>query len=174
MQKNVTNINLQKHCLAVEAVMQALARHFAADEKTWGLAGLLHDIDYDQTKDTPEEHSLLGSKMLAELGLDPEIVNAVKGHNDRHGLQRETLMEKALYCTDPVTGLVVAGALILPGKRLADLSVEFLQNRFHEKSFARGARRETILACSQIDLSLAEFLGISLAAMQGISKELGM
>lgn len=174
MQKNVVNVNLQKHCLAVEAVMQALARRFAVDEEAWGLAGLLHDIDYDQTKDSPEQHSLVGGKMLADLGLSPEIVKAVKAHNDRHGLPRETLMEKALYCTDPVTGLVVAGALILPAKKLAALNVDFLMNRFHEKSFARGARRDPILTCSELKVSLGEFLGLSLEAMQGISDELGM
>ncbi|MEW6662600.1 MAG: HDIG domain-containing metalloprotein [Bacillota bacterium] len=174
MQKNVANINLQKHCLAVEAVMRALARHFGVGEEAWGLAGLLHDIDYDQTKDDPDRHSLVGGKMLEDLGVAPEIVKAVKAHNDRHGLPRETLMEKALYCTDPVTGLVVAGALILPAKKLAALNVEFLMNRFHEKSFARGARRDTIQTCSELGLSLEKFLDISLEAMQGISDELGM
>jgi len=174
MQKNVANHNLQKHCLAVEAVMQALARHFEDDAEAWGLTGLLHDIDYDQTKDDPARHSLVGGNMLADLGVSSDIVAAVKAHNDRHGLPRETRMEKALYCTDPVTGLVVAGALILPDKKLAALNVEFLLNRFHEKSFARGARRETILACSELDLPLGEFLGVSLKAMQGISDELGM
>jgi len=174
MKKNVANHNLQKHCLAVEAVMKALARHFKEDVETWGLTGLLHDIDYDQTKDDPARHSLIGGEMLAGLEVSANIVAAVKAHNDRHGLPRETRMEKALYCTDPVTGLVVAGALILPDKKLAALNVEFLLNRFNEKSFARGARRETILTCSDLGLSLEEFLGISLKAMQGIGDELGV
>jgi len=174
MEKHLTNVNLQKHCLGVEAVMRALAVHFGENVELWGIAGLLHDIDYEETKDDPDRHSLVGGEMLAELGFPAVVVEAVKAHNDRHGLPRETLMAKALYATDPVTGLVVAGALIRPEKKLALLDVPFLLNRFHEKSFARGARRETIMACSELGLSLEEFLGIALEAMQGIAVELGL
>lgn len=174
MRKNVTNKNLQKHCLACEVVMEALAKHFDQDQKTWGLAGLLHDIDYEETKDDPNRHSLMGAEMLEEMGLAEEIIYAVKVHNPAHGLPRKSLLDKALYATDPVTGLIVAGALIRPEKSLSAIDVPFLVNRFGEKSFARGANREQISSCTEIGLELEDFLAISLQAMQGIGKELGL
>ncbi|MCL6639272.1 MAG: HDIG domain-containing protein [Firmicutes bacterium] len=174
LKKNLKNKNLFNHSLAVEAVMRRLARHFGEDEEKWGLAGLLHDIDYDRTKDDPDRHSMAGADMLAEAGLPEDVVYAVRVHNDRHGLPRNSLMDKALYATDPLTGLIVAGALIRPEKKLAAIDVPFLLNRFHEKSFARGANRDTIRACSELGLTLEEFLGLGLEAMQGIAGELNL
>ena len=172
LRKNLTNRNLFNHCLAVEAVMRSLARHFDQDEEKWGLAGLLHDIDYDRTKDDPARHSLEGAEMLAELGMPEDIVYAIKVHNAYHGLPRLTLMDQALYATDPLTGFIVAGALIRPEKKLAVIDVPFLMKRFSEKAFARGANRETMKACSELGLSLEEFIGLGLEAMQGIAAEL--
>lgn len=172
LKKNLKNKNLFNHSLAVEAVMRRLAEHFNEDVEKWGLAGLLHDIDYDRTKDDPARHSMEGAEMLAGLGLPDDIVYAVKVHNDRHGLPRLSLMDKALFATDPLTGLIVAGALIRPEKKLAAIDVPFLLKRFSEKAFARGANRETIKACSETGLSLEEFMGIGLEAMQGIAEEL--
>ncbi|MCL6612946.1 MAG: HDIG domain-containing protein [Peptococcaceae bacterium] len=174
LKKNLKNKNLFSHSLAVEAVMRRLARHFDQDEEKWGLAGLLHDIDYDRTKDDPDRHSVEGAQLLAEHGLPEDIVHAVKVHNDRHGFPRESLMDKALFATDPLTGLIVAGALIRPEKKLAAIDVPFLMNRFHEKSFARGANRETIKACSELGLSLEEFLGLGLEGMQAVAGDLGL
>jgi putative nucleotidyltransferase with HDIG domain len=174
LQEHLKNSNLIKHSLAVEAVMRGLARHFSQDEEKWGLAGLLHDIDYDRTKDSPEEHSIIGAGILQDNGLPEDVIYAVKVHNHVHGLPRGSLMDKALYCTDPVTGLVTAGALIKKEKRLSAIDVPFLVKRFGEKSFARGANRDTIMACSEIELSLEEFLDLSLKAMQEISGELGL
>ncbi|RYD07173.1 phosphohydrolase [Desulforamulus aquiferis] len=160
--------------MAAEVVMRRLAKHFGEDEEKWGLAGLLHDIDYDQTKDDPDRHSIMGAKMLEEIGLPEDVVYAVKVHNERHGLSRDSLMDKALYATDPTTGLIVAGALIKPEKKLAAIDVPFLVNRMNEKSFARGANREQIRSCSDLGLTLEEFLGLSLEAMQDASGELGL
>jgi hypothetical protein len=174
MKKHIKNKNLQKHCLSVEAVMRALAVHFDEDKELWGLAGLLHDIDYEKTKDDPARHSLVGAEMLSEMGLPEEVVYAVKVHNEYHGLPRKSLMDKALYATDPLTGLIVAGALIRPEKKLDVIDVDFLMNRFKEKSFARGANREAIKACSEFDMELDEFMGIGLEAMKDISNELGL
>jgi len=172
LKKNLTNKNLFNHSLAVEAVMRRLAKHFGQDVEVWGLAGLLHDIDYDRTKDDPTRHSVEGAAILAEHGLAEDIVYAVKAHNSRHGLPRLSLMDKALFATDPLTGLIVAGALIRPEKKLSAIDVPFLMKRFYEKSFARGANRETISTCSQTGLSLEEFVGLGLEAMQGIAGEL--
>lgn len=170
----ISNKNLLKHMYAAEAVMGALARHFGEDEEAFRLAGLMHDIDYDETKDDPVRHSLVGGEILAELGFPEKVVYAVKCHNERHGLPRTSLIDKALYATDPLTGLIVAGALIHPEKKLAPLDVSFLVNRFYEKSFARGANREQIASCSELGLSLEEFIAIGLEAMKAIHEELGL
>ncbi|MGB9662176.1 MAG: HDIG domain-containing metalloprotein [Moorellaceae bacterium] len=174
LEKHVSTPNLLKHCLAVEAVMRALARHLGEDEEKWGLAGLLHDIDYEATKHTPERHSLVGAEMLEREGVDPEIVYAVRAHNEIHGLPRRDRLSQALYATDPLTGLVVAAALIRPEKKLAPVDVAFLLNRYQEKSFARGAKREQMAACQELGLSLEEFLQIGLEAMKEIAVELGL
>lgn len=172
LRKNLTNRNLFNHCLAVEAVMRSLARHFDQDEEKWGLAGLLHDIDYDRTKDDPARHSLEGAELLAGLGLPEDIVYAIKVHNEYHGLPRLSQMDQALYATDPLTGFIVAGALIRPEKKLATVDIPFLMKKFKEKGFARGANRETMKACSELGLSLEDFIGLGLEAMQGIAAEM--
>ncbi|MGB9867124.1 MAG: HDIG domain-containing metalloprotein [Bacillota bacterium] len=166
--------NLYKHCLAVEAVMRALARRFNQDEERWGLAGLLHDIDYEETKNDPCRHSLRSGEIVRTLGFDEEMVQAVEAHNERHGLPRETLMAKALYCSDPLTGLIVAAALIHPSKKLDPITPEFVLNRYHEKSFARGANRAVIAACDQLGLELLDFIAIGLEAMKCVSDALGL
>jgi len=175
LEENIQNQNLIKHCLAVEAIMRALARHFNEDEEKWGLSGLLHDIDYEKTKDNPSQHSLIGSQMLEDLRVDKEICQAVKVHNEAHGILPETLMEKALYVIDPLTGLIVAATLVLPSKKITDLTEENILNRFKEKAFARGVNREIIGKSEEyLNLSLKDFIEIGLNAMQQISNELGL
>lgn len=174
IREKIKNKNLIKHCLAVEACMKALAWYFGEDEEKWALAGLLHDIDYEQTKDNPEKHSLVGAEILEELGLDKEIVEAVKSHNEMHGLAPESKMAKALYSVDPLTGLIVASVLVLPSKKISDLTPENVLNRFKERAFARGANREIIKKCEDIKLSLEEFIKIGLQAMQNIADDLGL
>lgn len=174
IKEQVSNVNLRKHMLAVEAVMRALARHFGEDEKLWGLVGLLHDVDYDHTKDDPQRHSLLGAEMLAERGVDPRIVQAVRAHNEAHGLPRETRLDKALYAVDPLTGLIIAGTLIRKPSKLSRVTPEFILNRYKEKGFARGANREQIASCQEMGLTLEEFVTISVEAMQGIADDLGL
>ncbi len=175
LKKNISNQNLVKHCLAVKAIMEELAEYFGENKEKWGTAGLLHDIDYERTKDDPSQHSLVGAQMLEELGFDKDICQAVKTHNEAHGIKPETLMEKALFVSDPLTGLIVAATLVLPSKKIADLSVDNVLNRFGEKSFARGANREIIKKCEELlGLNLADFVTIGLRAMKQIAGELGL
>jgi len=175
LEENLTNKNLIKHCLAVEAIMIALARHFNQDEEKWSQTGLLHDIDYEKVKDDLSQHSLLGAEMLKDLGIDKDICQAVKVHNETHGISPQTLMEKSLFACDPLTGLIVAATLVLPSKKISDLTTQNTLNRFKEKSFARGANREIIKRCEDLlGLSLKEFIEIGLRAMQDISEELGL
>lgn len=174
VKKNINQKNLVKHCLAVEAVMERLAEYFNQDKKRWGLTGLLHDIDYEKTADDPEKHSIVGAEMLKELGLADDIVYAVKVHNGMHGFERKSLMDKALYASDPLTGLIVASALIHPEKSLEALDTEFVLNRYSESSFAKGANRDVIASCKEMDLSLEEFIRLSLEGMKSISDQLGL
>jgi len=175
LKDNLSNQNLIKHCFAVEAIMRSLARRFNEGEEKWGLAGLLHDIDYEIVKDDLSQHSLKGAEMLKSLGVEEDICQAVKVHNEAHGIAPETLMEKALFVTDPLTGLIVAATLVLPSKKIKDLTADNILNRFREKAFARGANREIIGKCEDLlGLKLEEFIKIGLGAMQEIDSDLGL
>lgn len=174
VKKHVKNKNLIKHMIATEAVMGALAEKFGEDVESWRLAGLIHDLDYDKTADQPEQHGLLTVEVLQELNFPTDIMQAVRAHNEALGFPRENRMDKALYASDPVTGLIVAAALIHPDKKLAAIDAQFVLNRFGEKHFARGASREQIKACSELGLELEDFIHISLEAMQKASGELGL
>jgi len=175
VQEKIQNQNLIKHCLAAEACMEGLAEYFSEDKSIWGLTGLLHDIDYETTKDNPQEHSIVGAEILEKAGFDKEICEAVKTHNEVHGIAPESKIAKAIYCVDPLTGLIVASALVLPSKKIADLTAENVVNRFGEKSFAKGAKRDIIAKCQDLlGLNLEEFVNIGLESMKKISNELGL
>lgn len=169
---HLKNENLLKHCVATEAVMRALAVRFGEDEALWGLAGLLHDLDYDETKDKPEEHGLKTVELLKGEDVPTSVLDAILAHCGKK--EPVTLMEKALFAVDPTTGFIVAAALIRPEKKLAVLDVEFLMRRFKEKAFAKGANRDQIRYCEQMGLSLEEFFQIALEAMKGVASEIGL
>ena len=174
IEANVENRNLINHMLATEAIMRALARRLGEDEEVWGLTGLLHDIDVELTEGDMHSHSKLGADIARELGASEGMARAILCHNEAHGVPCETLLEKALWCTDPLTGLVVAGALVRPDKKLAALTARSLIKRFGEKRFAAGANREQIAKCSEFGLGLEEFIALGLEAMQGSAEELGL
>jgi len=175
LKENLKNQNLIKHSLAVEAAMKALAEHFSEDIGKWAVCGLLHDIDYELVKNEMNLHSKRGAEMLKGLGFSEEIYNAVLTHNEAHGIDPETLLAKALFCVDPLTGLIIASTLVLPSKKINELETGSVLKRFKEKAFARGADRGIIGKCQEyLNLSLEEFIGIVLKAMQGISNELNL
>lgn len=171
------NQNLRRHCLSVEAVMNALAKHFHGDEDKWAIVGLLHDGDYEFTKDDPGNHAKLMAQWVRDLGeTDVELLNGIESHGFSHtgGLPRNQ-MEWSLFCCDELTGLIVACALVLPSKHLSDLSVQSVLKKFPQKSFAAGAKREDIMQCeSVLGIKLADFVQISLFAMQSIASEIGL
>jgi len=174
LRENLHNENLISHSLAVEAIMLGLAERLQEDAEKYGLAGLLHDIDYDQTGDDPHRHSLVAASMLEEQGLDADIVYAVKVHNEIHGLPRQSTLDRALYAADPVSGFITAAALVRPDKKLAEVQMKSLRKRFKETAFARGASREQMDTCSELGLEREEFLQIALASMQKIADQLGL
>jgi putative nucleotidyltransferase with HDIG domain len=166
------NKNLFKHVLAVEGVMRGLAKHLGESVEDWGLAGLLHDFDYEETVNTPDRHTLVTEELLKDRDVPAPIIHAIKCHNDQ--APRQSMMDKALYAADPVTGLIVAAALMHPEKKLRALDVDFIVRRFKDKRFAAGANRHQIRTCEDLGLSLSEFLGIALKSMQEIDTELGL
>ena len=171
---NVENQNLVKHMLATEAIMRALARRLGGDEEEWGLTGLLHDIDVELTEDDPSFHSKLGADLARELGASDAMARAILCHNEAHGVLQESLLDKALYCADPLTGLIIAAALVRPDKKLAGLTPQSVVKRFGEKRFAAGADREQIALCTELGLDVEEFIALGLEVMQGIADDLGL
>lgn len=172
IRSQVGNKNLIKHMLAAEACLRSLAQRFGEDQGLWAEAGLLHDVDYDQTAGDPNRHGVVGAAMLEDLGVAPSVIHSVKAHCGQ--VPAESRMDKALYAVDPLTGLIVAAALMHPTKKLRNVDVQFVLNRFGEKRFAAGANREQIRTCEQLGVGLDEFVSICLRAMQGISEELGL
>lgn len=168
----VKNQNLIKHMLATEACLRALARRLNQDEEQWGLAGLIHDLDYEQTKDETARHTQLAAEILAAQGVEPVIIQAVRAHSGN--VPAESLLDKAIVATDPITGLIVAAVLMHPTKKLVAVDTDFVLRRFRDKRFAAGANREQILKCTELGLSLEEFTSICLKAMQEISRQLGL
>ncbi|MBX5321125.1 MAG: HDIG domain-containing protein [Candidatus Bathyarchaeota archaeon] len=174
VKKHVAKRNILYHMLAVEAIMRSLARHFGEDEEKWGLIGLIHDIDYEKTEATPEKHSLIAAEILKEM-LPEELLKAIKAHNFKHtGIKPENRMEKALIASDAISGLLVACALVMPSKKLAEVKVETVAKKFKDKDFARGADRERILVCEEIGIPREEFFEISLKGLKEIAYEIGL
>jgi putative nucleotidyltransferase with HDIG domain len=174
VRKNISNDKIVLHVIAVAKIMKALARRLGRDEELWEVTGLLHDIDYEKTKDEPSKHGLEAEKMLGNR-VPPEVVRAIKAHNfERTGVPPESDLDKALITADAVSGLVIATALVMPNKRLAEVSVNTLKRKFKQKDFARNVDRNKILFCEQIGLSLDEFLELSLYYISYISDVLGL
>jgi putative nucleotidyltransferase with HDIG domain len=166
---------LVKHCLASEAVMRSLARRLGQDEELWGITALLHDLDFDQTRETPEKHGLVSAEYLATLGFPQEGLEAIKAHNAEHlGFSRDSAFGHALAAAETVTGLITACALVQPDKKVASVKVKSLLKRMKEKAFARNVDRDVIVECEKVGVPVEEFLQLGLEAMQGVSEDLGL
>jgi putative nucleotidyltransferase with HDIG domain len=174
VRKNITKRNIVYHMLAVEAIMRSVARYLGEDENKWGLIGLLHDVDYEKTEATPEKHSLLAEEILRGMVPD-EFIKSIKTHNFRYtGIKPENKMEKALIASDAISGLLVACALVMPSKKLADVKVETVIKKFRDKDFARGAERERILICEEIGILREKFFEIALDGLKNVAAEIGL
>ncbi|SBW00520.1 HDIG domain protein [uncultured delta proteobacterium] len=156
--------HMVQHALASEAVMRALARHFGEDEELWGLAGLLHDVDFPHTRETPEKHGLVAEGLLTGK-LPPEVVTAVKAHNGEcTGALPETRLDYALRAGETVTGMVMAAALVRP-TGMDGMEAKSLKKKMKDKTFAAAVSRERIRECEKIDLSLDDFFALAIKAM---------
>lgn len=169
--------NLRKHCYSVGAVMKALAKHFEEDETKWELVGLLHDGDYELTKEDPGNHAKLMANWVRELGeTDEELLTGIESHGWFHeGKLPQTRMQWSLFCCDELTGLIIAVTLIRPNKKIAEVTIENVLDKWRSKSFAAGVKREDIEHCEEeLGIPLKDFISIALKAMQEISGELGL
>ena len=167
--------NIRKHCLASEAIMRALAPRFDADPEMWGLAGLLHDLDYTETRDKMDRHTLVTERILRERGVAEEITDAIKYHNAENlGLTRSEPIHFALTAAETITGMIVATTLVYPDKKVSSVKPKSVRKRMKAKEFARSVNRDHIRLCENIGISLDEFVIISLEAMTGISDQLGL
>lgn len=175
LNEHIKNPNLIRHGIAVEAIMAAFARHFSQNEGEWALAGLLHDLDWEETKDTPARHSEAAREILEKTDLPLEVVRAIYVHNYMHNIKPVTLLEKTLYCVEELSGLITAAALVQPDRKLASVSEESVLKKFKTKSFAAGVNREIILQSKELlGLELEDVVKISLDAMKESAEAIGL
>ena len=169
------SVNLQKHMLAVEAVMRAYARRFGEDEETWGLVGLLHDLDYEKHPSQEAGHPFAGVEMLRQRGLSEPLCRAILSHADYSGVTRETRMEKALFAADELSGFVIAVALVRPSRAIAEVDVPAVRKKMKDKAFARAVRRDDITrGAEELGVPLDEHIGTVIEALTAIAPQLGL
>jgi predicted hydrolase (HD superfamily) len=173
VRQHVRKENNVKHMIAVGAVMRETAVRLGEDAERWDLVGILHDIDFEIC--TGIENHCLRAKEILRDKVDDEIVDAIMAHNFEHThVQPDTVMKKALIASDAVSGLVIACALVMPTKKLAEVRPETVIKKFGNRDFAKGAYRERILFCEQIGIPRDAFLSTALDGMRKVSSELGL
>jgi putative nucleotidyltransferase with HDIG domain len=173
------NENLRRHALGVEACLRAYARKFQADEELWGLAGLLHDFDYERWPNldhSPAEgHPIEASKLLRALGYPDEVIQAILSHADYTGVPRRSLLDHALFACDELSGFLVACALVKPAKSLAQVETDSVKRKLKDKAFARGVNRQDVYrGAEELGLPLEEHIAFCIEAMRGIAVQLGL
>jgi len=178
----VKDPGVRKHCRASEQIMRGLAKHFGQDEEQWAILGLLHDIDFDKTKDDPVNHCVLAISILKDAGVSGEAIDIICSHawgsecggGSVADKKRTRNIEHALVAAETVTGLVYAAALMNPEKKLANVKVKSLKKKYKSKAFARNCNREFIAEIENTGLELNGFFDIAIRYMQEISDELGL
>ncbi len=175
LKKYIKSDKMRIHSYASEAVMRAIARKLGRDEEKWGLAGLLHDIDSEITNADPQKHALVAAELLIDEGIEEDILDAVKMHNEEAtGLERTTEFQHALAAGETITGLIYATALIYPDKKIKDVKPKSVTKRMKQSAFAASVSRENIMECEKIGIPLNEFAEISLNAMKEIAEKIGL
>ncbi len=169
------NPNLRKHLLGVEAAMRAYAQKFGEDEEVWSAVGLLHDLDYERCPSQEAGHPFVGVEELRRRGLPEAWCRAILSHADYSGVPRTAPMEKALYAVDELVGFLIAVALVRPTRRIADVDVAAVKKKMKDKAFARGVRRDDLIAgAAGLGVPLDEHIGFVLHALQHIAPVLGL
>ena len=171
--------SLKKHALAVEACVRAYARKNGADENLWGLAGLLHDFDYERWPNAAhhpsEEHPAQGAAILRERGYPEEVLHAILGHADYTGVARASALDHALFACDELSGFLTACALIKPSKSIHEVETASVRKKLKDKAFARGVSREDVYkGAEELAIPLEEHIGFCIAALRSIAPALGL
>lgn len=170
----IKNENLVNHMFAVEAAMRFYAEKLNEDVDLWGVVGLLHDFDWE-IHPTLEDHPAAGAPLLRERGVPEPIIRAILSHAEHTGIPRESLMEKALFACDEITGLITAVALVRPSRSLMDLKVKSVRKKWKDKHFAAGANREEMeQGAEEFGVELSEHITNVIEAMRRIAPELGL
>lgn len=172
--ENIDTENLKKHMYAVAQIMRRLAEHLGEDEEKWEILGLIHDLDYESTKDNPEDHATKTAEML--MGKVPEdIIRAIKSHNFKHtDVEPENKMENCLIAADAISGLIVATALVMPNSKIEEARPESVDKKFDDSSFAKNIDRDRVLYCRKAGIPRDEFIELSLNALKEIDNKLGL
>jgi len=179
LNKHIKQQYTLNHSVESEAVMRALARRLGKDEELWGIAGLLHDIDWEEVSADVNEHGIKCQQILTEAGASKELIDLIVSHvwgftTHYPDNNRSTIEQHALASAETVTGLIFAAALVNPEKKVANVKVSSLIKKMKDKSFAAKVDRSVICECEKIGLNLDEFLEISLKAMQEIAEKIGL
>lgn len=170
----VKNRGLINHMLSVEAAMRFYARKLNEDEETWGLAGLLHDFDWE-IHPTADEHPAAGAPILRERGVPEELVQAILSHGSYLNIPRDTPMRKALTACDEITGLVTATVLVRPSRSLYDMTSSSVKKKWKDRAFAAAVNREEIAeAAEDFGVELWQHVDNVILAMRSIAPELGL
>ena len=175
VKEKVSSDILFYHMRETQVIMESLAEKLGEDKEKWGMAGLLHDLDWQETEENPKEHGLQAAQLLENKGCDPEVIHAIKAHNHEYtGVLKESKLDYALHAAESVTGLIVAMAMVLPDKKVAGVKTKSIMKRMKEKAFARMVDREAIQEIKETGLALDDFINLSIKAVQGISDEVGL
>ena len=174
VEDHVESDSLKRHLFAVETCMRAYARKEGEDEEKWGIAGLLHDFDWEVCP-TPESHPTFGAEILRKRGFPEEIVRAVLSHGNHTGIKRETLMEKTLFACDELSGFVTAVALVRPTKALSDTKVSSVKRKMKDKAFAKSVSRDDMRqGAEELGVELDDLIAFVIDALKPVAPQLGL
>ncbi len=169
------------HLLESEAIMRELAKYLNEDEEKWAIIGLLHDIDWDLTKNNQEQHCIKSQEILRQAGASEFLIETVVSHGYDNEMipglrdkRRKTRIQHCLVAAETLTGIIMASALVQPDKKLSSVQLPSLKKKFKSKSFAANCNRDQVGECEKAGVSIDDFLEIGLRALQGISSELGL
>lgn len=166
--------SLRKHARAVEASMRAYAGTYGADPEVWGVAGVLHDFDYEMHPRAPR-HPMKGAEILISRGVPDVIVRAVLAHADYSGMPRVSLLDRALYACDELSGFVHACALVRPGKVIAGLEVASVRKKLKDKAFARTVNRDDVYrGASELGVDLDAHIAFVVGALTAVAPDIGL
>ena len=166
--------SLRKHALAVEAAMRAYAERFGRDAETWGIAGMLHDFDYEMHPAAPH-HPMKGAEILRARGASPDVIHAILAHADYSGFPRVSQLDRALYACDELAGFITACALVRPGRAIAGLEPGSVKKKLKDKGFARTVNRHDVYrGAEELGVDLGEHIAFVIGALTAVAPRLGL